>query len=133
MPKDPRGPIQYFGTSLGIEAGVIKSAKGTLRGNHYHRDQEQNLLLIEGLFISLARPLDDPDAPIRHQLVEAGEGTLITPPRIVHASIFLEDSVLVNLVNGSRELVDYDTHTRAHTIVTPEEVAGYALGYGVEL
>lgn len=132
MPEDSRGAILPYRLPLD-EVSLIYSDKGTMRGNHWHLEQEQKLLLARGRFISLSRPLDEPEAPIQGRLMEEGVGMLVTPPRVIHASIFLEDSVLVNLVRGTRDFETYDEHTERYGIVRPDEIAGYASRYGVEL
>jgi dTDP-4-dehydrorhamnose 3,5-epimerase-like enzyme len=132
MPPDSRGDILPY-RFPSDETTLIYSGKGTMRGNHWHREQTQQLLLARGRFISLSQPLDDPEVPIQGRLIEEGIGMLVTPPRIVHVSIFLEDTVLLNLVKGTRDFATYDEHTERHDIVMPDEAAAYAARYGVEL
>lgn len=131
--RDTRGDIAYFRLPESVTmVGLIPSKRGALRGNHFHPEQEQKLLIASGLCVHLSQPIDDPEAGISAFLARTDE-IVVTLPRIAHADIFLEDTLLINLVNGERDLGSYDQHTQPHIVVEPEEIGRYALLYGVQL
>lgn len=112
---DERGKISNYELSEPINwIGYIYSKKNTLRSNHYHPQQEQKVLLISGRYISVSKKL--PDGVIETIVVNPGD-LVITPPNIAHTMIFLEDSVLLNLVNGEREKENYGKHTIPYNLV----------------
>ena len=115
---DDRGIISnyYFDDSINM-IGYVESKKHTLRGNHYHPIQTQKCLLIKGMYISVTKDLTDPNSIVETRLVKEGELSTI-PPNVSHTMIFLEDSTLLNLVNGERDHKNYGiTHTIPHKLV----------------
>ncbi len=115
---DSRGVISnyYFEDSINM-IGYVESKKNTMRGNHYHPIQTQKCLLIKGSYISVTKNLKDHNSVVETRLVREGELSTI-PPNVSHTMIFLEDSVLLNLVNGERAHKNYGiTHTIPHKLV----------------
>ena len=115
---DSRGIISnyYFEDNINM-IGYVESKKHTLRGNHYHPIQTQKCLLIEGMYISVTKDLQNKNSVVETRLVKKGELSTI-PPNVSHTMIFLEDSVLLNLVNGERDHENYGTtHTIPHKLV----------------
>ena len=109
---DERGIISnyYFDDSVKM-IGYVESKKHTLRGNHYHPIQTQKCLLIKGMYISVTKDLNDENSVVETRLIKEGELSTI-PPNVSHTMIFLEDSILLNLVNGERYHKNYGiTHT----------------------
>ena len=119
---DERGKISNFELPEPVNlVGYIDSKKGTVRANHYHPIQEQKVLLIKGQFISIYKDLvDDKSVKVTH-VVNEGD-MIVTQPNVAHTMVFLEDSVLLNLVNGEREHENYGvTHTIKHLFVDEKE------------
>ena len=115
---DERGIISnyYFDDSLNM-IGYVESKKHSIRGNHYHPIQTQKCLLIKGKYISVTKDLNDENAVVETRLIKEGELSTI-PPKVSHTMIFLEDSILLNLVNGDRDHKNYGiTHTIPHKLV----------------
>ncbi len=115
---DERGIISnyYFDDQINM-IGYVESNKETIRGNHYHPVQTQKCLLIKGKYISVTKDLNKPNSVIETRLIKEGELSII-PPYVAHTMIFLEDSTLLNLVNGEREHQNYGiTHTIPHKLV----------------
>ena len=97
--------------------GYLESKKATIRGNHYHPIQTQQCLLIKGSYISVTKDLLNKDSVVETRLIKEGELSII-PPNVAHTMVFLEDSVLLNLVNGEREHENYGiTHTISYNLV----------------
>tara|TARA_B100000965_G_scaffold68852_1_gene54211 strand:+ start:2319 stop:4862 length:2544 start_codon:yes stop_codon:yes gene_type:complete len=116
---DDRGIISnyYFDDSINM-IGYVESKKHTLRGNHYHPIQTQKCLLVKGMYISVTKDLKDENSVVETRLVREGELSTI-PPNVSHTMVFLEDSILLNLVNGERDHKNYGiTHTIYHELVS---------------
>ena len=116
--QDERGIITnyYFDEPLNL-VGYVSSIKGSIRGNHYHPIQTQKCLLISGGYISVTKDLNDKNSVVETRYVKSGELSVI-PPNVAHTMIFLEDSVLLNLVAGEREHENYGiTHTIPYKLV----------------
>lgn len=107
---------------------TITSKKGSIRANHYHPIQQQMCLVILGSYISVYKDLQNPNAPIKHQLVKAGDLSCM-PPMVAHTMIFLEDTIFLNLVGGERDSDKFNKEAMSHTIkyplVSPEEAQKY--------
>ena len=118
---DDRGKISNYELTEPINLiGLITSKAGTVRANHYHPTQEQKCLLIEGKYISVIKDLLDEKAPIKTQIIKAGDISVIKP-NVAHTMVFLEDSIFLNLVRGEREHENYGiTHTIPYKLVDDE-------------
>jgi quercetin dioxygenase-like cupin family protein len=128
--EDGRGRLDYFVMPEPIHwVGVATSKKGSVRANHWHPKQQQVCLILSGKVVSVYKDLTKKDSPLRHQLAVAGD-LVVTPPRIAHAVIYLEDTSFLNLVNGERDPSRWGTHTKAYEIVTPADVTRIAAEYG---
>ena len=115
---DERGIISnyYFDENINM-VGYVESKKYSLRGNHYHPVQTQKCLLIKGMYISVTKDLNDKNSVVETRLIKEGQLSTI-PPNVSHTMIFLEDSILLNLVSGEREHSNYGlTHTVPHKLV----------------
>lgn len=124
--RDERGYIaNYFLPEPISMIGDIESnlpegeGRFCVRANHYHPKQEQKVLVVKGSYISLWRPLDEPEGEIRHHVVRSGD-LEVMPANVVHAMIFLEDSRILNLVAGDRDTEKFEEHTIRKTLVDPE-------------
>ncbi|MAF36511.1 hypothetical protein CL622_05335 [archaeon] len=116
--EDSRGRIDNYELTEPINlVGLITSKKGSVRANHYHPQQEQKCILIEGEYVSVTKDLLDKNEEVQTRIVKKGDLSVI-PPTVAHAMIFLEDSIFINLVNGEREHENYGvTHTLPYELV----------------
>lgn len=131
--EDERGKIDNYELPESVNlVATITSKKGTLRANHFHPIQEQKCLLVSGSYISVYKDLLVHNSPIKHQIIKAGDLSIM-PPMVAHAMIFLEDSVLVNLVNGNRDHDKFGEHTIKYELVKQEEVEEYISKYNKEI
>jgi quercetin dioxygenase-like cupin family protein len=131
--EDARGRIDYFIMPQPVHwVGVMTSKKGSVRANHWHPRQQQKCLILSGRCISVYKDLTKANSKTKHHL--AGPGDLVvTPPRVAHAVIYLEDTVFLNLVSGARHPAKFGTHTKPYQLVKPEEIPEYASQYGVSV
>lgn len=117
--KDARGVIIDLLAKEPVEfVTLIRSAKGAVRGNHYHRQTLQWIYLLEGRLEVLYRM---PGEPVEARTIEAGELFLnaVLEHHAVHA---LEDSTFLVFTRGPRGGDDYERDTfRLETpLVRPE-------------
>lgn len=116
--EDKRGIISnyYFDETINM-IGTVESIKGSIRGNHFHPIQTQKCLLISGSYISVSKDLNNENSIVETRLIKSGELSII-PPNVAHTMVFLEDSVLLNLVTGEREHKNFGiTHTIPYKLV----------------
>ncbi len=118
---DSRGLISNYYLEEPINSiGYVESSKNSVRGNHFHPIQTQKCLLIKGRYISVSKNLLDKSSVVETRIVKEGELSII-PPNVAHTMIFLEDSILLNLVSGERQHQNYGvTHTMPYTLVDSE-------------
>ncbi len=122
--KDERGIIRNYHlpepiTTIGWITAEQVFKKNWVRANHYHPVQEQKVLVISGKYISFYKDLEN-EGPLHHHLAQAGD-LVVTPPNVAHAMIFLEDTLLLNLVNGNRDSKDFGKHTVPCVLVDPQD------------
>ena len=123
--EDARGKIDNYELPESINMiGLITSKKGIMRANHYHPIQEQKVLLVSGKYISVYKDLKEDESPIRHQLIQTGDLSIM-PPNVAHTMIFLEDSVFINLVKGNRKHDKFEEHTTRYELVKEEDIIKY--------
>jgi quercetin dioxygenase-like cupin family protein len=71
---------------------VITSKKGSIRSNHYHKVGGHILFVVSGRMRYLEAPVGVGE--VKETIVEQGQ-SIFTGPMMVHATEFLEDTVLV--------------------------------------
>lgn len=113
--RDARGEIHnLFEGTLGHVA-LITSKKGSVRGNHYHKQDVQYIYLVSGAYESHCCPVDNPD---KKQVLQVRAGDIVeTPPHIAHAQYFTEDSVFLAFSTRMREQGKYEDDTIAFQVV----------------
>ncbi|MBI3051404.1 methyltransferase domain-containing protein [Candidatus Woesearchaeota archaeon] len=110
---DARGEITNVIEQPVSHIAVIKSAKGSIRGNHYHPEQEQYVYLITGSYESISKEMKT--GRVEKVNVEAGD-LVHTPPMIAHAMKFLEDSIMLNITTGNRDANKFGEHTKKYQV-----------------
>lgn len=94
----------------------ITSKAGTIRSNHYHKNDAHYIYVESGKCEYSERPADDPMAKVK--TVTMGPGDLVlSKPGIVHAVKFLEDTVLYAFTTEKRQQDHYEDDTHRITIV----------------
>jgi dTDP-4-dehydrorhamnose 3,5-epimerase-like enzyme len=117
---DARGRIAdaFFGTSINHVA-VIDSVKGAIRGNHFHKETVQSILITKGSLEYWYKNLDD-DSPA--QFIVAVEGDVVTSDKNeIHAMRMLEDSTqFIAFTEGIRGGKNYekDTYRISNSIIS---------------
>lgn len=95
---------------------LITSAKGTIRSNHYHKADAHYCYLLSGKMEWTEQPIGK-DAERETATLEPGD-MVYTPPMMMHAVRFLEDSVLLALATKSRSQADYESDTVRVTLIS---------------
>lgn len=126
---DGRGRIDNFDLKFPVSmANIITSKKGTVRANHYHPEQLQQVLVVSGSYLSVAKDLSIQDSELRFLVVKTGQLSIM-PPMVAHTMIFLEDCTFINLVPNEREHQNFGKHTVPYVLVKPEEIKNYIEKY----
>lgn len=92
-------PVQYV--------TLIRSAKGTTRGNHYHKETVQFVYVLEGKIKLLSQM---PGRPVTPVVLERGH-LAVNEPTESHSMIALEDTVFLVFTRGIRGGADYEKDT----------------------
>tara|TARA_R100000152_G_C6775129_1_gene203340 strand:- start:929 stop:1333 length:405 start_codon:yes stop_codon:yes gene_type:complete len=108
--EDDRGTIVDIFYKSNIEhAAVIKSKKGSIRGNHYHLYTTQHMLITKGSLEYWYKPLNSKE---ESKVLLMKEGDFVTtPPSEIHALKILEDNEFVVFTTGLRGGKDYEEDT----------------------
>jgi len=85
----------------------ITSARGSVRGNHYHRKTVQWVYVLEGKLKLLTQM---PDLPVVSTILRKGD-LAMTVPLERHTMIAMEDSVFMVFTRGVRGGGDYEKDT----------------------
>ena len=118
---DDRGEIKDILVREPVDAiTVIRSKKGVVRGNHYHKKTVQWTYLHEGRVKYLSQA---GDGPVEACIVEPGD-LIVSPAMEKHAVIALEESVFYVFTRGPRggESYEDDTYRLDTPLVDPETV-----------
>ncbi len=86
---------------------LIKSARGSTRGNHYHKKTVQYVYILEGKMKLLSQM---PEAPAETSILEKGDLAL-NEPWEKHSLTALEDTVFLVFTRGVRGGDDYEKDT----------------------
>jgi quercetin dioxygenase-like cupin family protein len=113
--KDGRGDIfNLFEGKVGHVA-LITSKKGSVRANHYHREDQQYMYLVKGAYESHSCDVNNPE---KKQVLHVKAGDLVcTPPMTAHAQKFTADSTFIALSSREREQGKYETDTIAFKVI----------------
>ena len=106
--KDDRGEITDIMVKENIEyVTLITSAKGSTRGNHYHKETDQWVYILEGKMKMLTQM---PGGPVVTTILEIGD-LAKTGPMERHAMIALENAAFMVFTRGPRGGDNYEKDT----------------------
>jgi len=86
---------------------LISSKKGSIRGNHYHKESMQYIFVLKGNLKLLTQM---PRGKIETVLIKSGD-LVFTPPMEKHTVIALEDSEFLVFTRGPRGGKNYEKDT----------------------
>jgi len=108
--EDHRGAIVDVFYKHSIDhVAVIKSVKGATRGDHYHKQTTQHMLITKGSLEYWHKPLGS-EQPAACILLEEGD-FVTTPPNEIHALRIVEDNEFIVFTEGIRGGKDYEQDT----------------------
>jgi len=123
--KDARGVIDNYDLIFPVNmANIITSKAGSIRANHYHPEQLQQVLVVSGSYVSVYKDLINPNGEIHSHVIRAGD-LAVMPPMIAHTMLFLEDCVFINLVSGNRDHDKFGQHTIPYMLVPDSDKRKY--------
>jgi len=109
--EDQRGTIidMFYDENINHVASVT-SVPGALRGNHYHKQSTQHMLMTQGSLEYWYKPLNSSEDA---KMIIANEGDIIsTPPNEIHAlRIGPEGNQFIVFSEGVRGGMDYEDDT----------------------
>jgi len=112
---DERGTITNVFEGPLEHVALIHSKQGSIRGNHYHKQDIQYIYLVAGEFESHSCDIRNPK---EKQVLQVKPGDLVaTPPLTAHAQRFTQDSVFLALSTRPREEGKYENDTVAFQVI----------------
>ncbi len=114
---DERGEIQNLLDIPCSSMAIIRSKKGALRANHYHKTDWHYCYLETGKVAYYHRKHGDENPP-KEWIIEAGQ-MFYSPPLYEHAMKFLEESVMYVMAKNSREMANYESDTVRVELIDP--------------
>lgn len=109
--QDDRGVIADVFYNTNIEhVAIIKSEPNVIRGNHYHKETTQSMLMTKGSLEYWYKQVDS-DEPAKMYLCKVGD-LITTEPYEIHAlRITDEGNEFVVFSEGKRGGMDYESDT----------------------
>lgn len=89
---------------------IITSKKGSVRANHYHKEDSHYCYMMSGKMEYFEKAIDAPDSEAEKAVLEKGD-MVYSPSMRVHAMRFLEDTTWVVLATKSRKDDAYEQDT----------------------
>lgn len=104
---DDRGAIQPLVDMAMKSCVLIRSKKGSVRANHYHKTDWHFCYVLEGAVEYYHRPHGSAE---QAKLILVPQGQMIfTPPMEEHAMVFTDDTLLLTLGRDSRLQEAYES------------------------
>ena len=106
--QDERGVITDILEHTSFDSvTIITCTKGSIRGNHYHKESVQYAYVLSGTVLALSQV---PGGPVDSQQLIEGD-LLESPPLERHALHALEGSLILVITRGPRGGKDYEEDT----------------------
>lgn len=118
---DERGDIiELLDEGKGGEAitavTLITCRPGAIRANHYHKENSHYCYMLSGSMEYTEQPVDGTEADRETVVVKAGD-MVYTPPMVIHAMRFLEESSFLTLSPRSRKDGAYEDDLVRHKLI----------------
>ena len=117
---DERGSIVDIFYKGNIEhVAVITSEPNVLRGNHYHKESTQHMLMTKGYLEYWYKPVDSDESA---KMVVANVGDIIsTPPNEIHALVIRQlGNQFIVFSEGTRGGKEYESDTFRVDCIVPQ-------------
>jgi quercetin dioxygenase-like cupin family protein len=89
---------------------IITSKKGSVRANHYHKEDSHYCYMVAGKMEYFEKGIDEDNSKKESAVLETGD-MVFSPPLRVHAMKFLEDTTWIVLATKSRKDGAYEEDT----------------------
>lgn len=117
---EPRGIMEKLAEGEFQSVLRITSKAGSVRANHYHKQDSHLCYLVRGKIEYVFRGALADEAPLERLIIEPGQ-LVFSPPRVAHAMRFLEDSELYCFTTSPRRTQDeYEDDLVRVTLVEPD-------------
>lgn len=110
---DERGEITTIlddGKTIIRNVIIITSKKGSIRGNHYHKEDSHYCYMLTGKMEYFEKPVDADNSKMETAVLKKGD-MVYSPSMHVHAFRFLTDTIWVCLATKSRKNGAYEKDT----------------------
>lgn len=125
--KDSRGYILSIVDSDIKNVSIIFCNKGSLRSNHYHKEDFHYMYVLKGEIDYFYKKIDNDK--INYINVKEKE-TIFTPKMEVHATFFPVDTQLIVSSKNSRDMETYEKDTVRVDFLSLENIEEMKLKYG---
>lgn len=115
------GEIQNLVLKPMTSVACIRSVRGAVRANHWHRTDWHYAYVVSGSLAYAERPVGSSSPPDYRVFLE-GE-MFFTPPNREHVMVFLEDTVIVTMARNVRSHESHESDVVRVQFVSPEEAA----------
>lgn len=88
----------------------ITSRKGTVRGNHYHKQDAHYVYCLSGKFRYSEKSMNKTSSKKESVILKPGD-LVLSRPMVAHSMEFLEDSVFLAITTEPREHEKYEEDT----------------------
>jgi dTDP-4-dehydrorhamnose 3,5-epimerase-like enzyme len=123
---DARGEIQPLVDMMMESAVMIKSKKGSLRANHYHKTDWHYCYIISGAINYHHRPTGSTEIP---EVMAVKQGEMVfTPPLVDHGMTFPEDTTFLTLSRNPRDQVSYEQDVVRVDMMSTEGLTSWVPG-----
>ena len=107
---DERGTIRDLFDGAVRHVGLITSKKGSVRAQHYHKQQIQHTYVLSGKVELTTKDLSQKGSKPVTVVVTAG--SMITlQPMVIHKYVALEDYAIIEITDIKRTQGDYESDT----------------------
>ncbi len=103
--EDERGTITNILQEPVANIALITSKRGTVRSNHWHKEDHHWIFVLSGSVQYSERNLDG--SGVTHQVFSKGD-RFFTPALKVHRVTFLEDSVILSMSKNAQTQEQHD-------------------------
>ena len=118
--EDDRGFIQMLVNTPIKNVTLIKSNKGAIRANHYHKTDWHYMYMFEGQSDYYFRPAESKEEP--KKIVWKKNQLIFTPPMEEHTTVFTEDSLFIAISRNPRDQETYEADVKRVQLVDPDTV-----------
>jgi len=109
--EDERGSIWDFLTNENIQhVGYLKTIKGSIRGKHFHKEQNQYTMVFHGKIKLVTKNLLEKDAP-KEEVILNKMDIVFHPAFHYHSIEALEDSECLIFTSKARTQSSYEDDT----------------------